>query len=218
MALKEQDIVFTGKDASGNTVIQMPITRAKNVEDLIELVYPVGSIYMSAAATNPATLFGGTWEALDDGRVLIGANDTYKAGTTGGEATHTLTTNEMPSHNHSGSATSATTADHIHAFGDYNNNNGTFIATSGSTTGVTLDSKASYKRNWNGSGSDTTNTSVGTGSGAYKAELFTSKTVAASSGSTNSHSHTVTVGSTGGGQAHNNMQPYLSVYMWKRTA
>ena len=73
----------------------------------IDNVYPVGSIYMSANATNPASLFGGTWAALDDGRVLIGAGAAYPAGSTGGEATHTLTTNEMPSHTHSGSTSTA---------------------------------------------------------------------------------------------------------------
>lgn len=34
MALKEQDIVFTDKDATGNTIIQLPITRKENVEGL----------------------------------------------------------------------------------------------------------------------------------------------------------------------------------------
>lgn len=46
--------------------------------------YPVGSIYMSLSPTNPETLFGGTWQALDEGRVLIGANATYPVGSKGG--------------------------------------------------------------------------------------------------------------------------------------
>ena len=54
-------------------------------------------LHIMCDVERPTTLFGGTWEALDDGRVLIGANDTYKAGTTGGEATHKITTAEMPS-------------------------------------------------------------------------------------------------------------------------
>lgn len=62
-------------------------------------VYPVGSVYMSVNNTNPSTLFGGTWVQLKD-RFLLGAGDTYTNGSTGGEANHTLTINEMPSHTH----------------------------------------------------------------------------------------------------------------------
>lgn len=73
--------------------------------------YPVGAIYMSVTEANPAALFGGTWERIG-GRFLLGADSTYAAGSTGGEASHTLTVEEMPRHNHeidnlnaSGSAT-----------------------------------------------------------------------------------------------------------------
>lgn len=49
--------------------------------------WPVGSIYLSMRATNPATLFGGTWERIAYGRMLIGADSaSYPAGSTGGEA------------------------------------------------------------------------------------------------------------------------------------
>lgn len=62
--------------------------------------YPVGSIYMSVNNTNPSVLFGGTWERLKD-TFLLASGDTYTAGNTGGEATHKLTVNEIPSHRHS---------------------------------------------------------------------------------------------------------------------
>lgn len=62
--------------------------------------HPVGSIYQSSSLVNPADLFGGgTWERIKD-RFLLAAGDSYTAGITGGEATHTLTVNEMPRHNH----------------------------------------------------------------------------------------------------------------------
>lgn len=61
--------------------------------------HPVGSIYMSTENTSPASLFGGTWEQIKD-TFLLSAGDTYSAGATGGEATHTLTVDEMPSHSH----------------------------------------------------------------------------------------------------------------------
>lgn len=66
---------------------------------LWQYVYPVGSVYISREATDPATLFGGTWERLKD-RFILAAGDTYAAGTTGGEATHKLTVDEMPAHEH----------------------------------------------------------------------------------------------------------------------
>lgn len=69
---------------------------------VIDVIYPVGSIYMSMVDTDPATLFGvGTWARISQGRMLLGADDsTYEAGATGGEATHTLSVNEMPAHSH----------------------------------------------------------------------------------------------------------------------
>ena len=115
-------------------------------------VYPVGSIYMSVNSTSPATLFGGTWEQLEN-RFLLGAGSSYTAGSTGGEETHTLTIDEMPSHNHG------------------------------------------FKR--------TTNA---ISSGSNFARMATNGT-----GDDN------LITNTGGGQAHNNMPPYLAVYIWKRT-
>ena len=124
---------------------------------IIDLIYPVGSIYMSANAVSPQLLFGGSWEQIQ-GRFLLGASGTYAAGSTGGEATHKLTTNELPSHTHGG------------------------IYNYESTINV-----------------------VGGGSDANFHAVKTS-------------SRTVNTYATGGGQAHNNMPPYLVVYMWKRTA
>lgn len=68
---------------------------------IIDIVYPVGSIYMSVNAADPSKLFSGTtWEKLE-GRFLLGSSSTYTNGATGGEATHTLTVKEMPNHKHS---------------------------------------------------------------------------------------------------------------------
>lgn len=66
---------------------------------LVDLLYPVGSIYMSVLETDPGTLFGGTWERIQD-RFLLASGDSYGLGETGGEAAHTLTEEEMPSHSH----------------------------------------------------------------------------------------------------------------------
>lgn len=81
-------------------------TIAKKVEDnkqkidaIVDKIYPVGSIYMSVNATSPSTLFGGTWAKIE-GRFLLGSSSGYSLGATGGEATHTLTVGEIPSHTH----------------------------------------------------------------------------------------------------------------------
>ena len=116
-------------------------------------IYPVGSIYMSVNGTNPSTLFGGTWELLKD-RFLLGAGGAYGVGSTGGEAQHTLTIQEMPSH--------------FHHF----------------TLGID------------------------DGSGGFRGAVGDYKNGASSS----------TTEYEGGGIPHNNMPPYLAVYMWKRTA
>lgn len=66
---------------------------------LLDWTYPVGSLYWSSKATEPAALFGGTWERIKDVFVLA-AGDTYAAGSTGGEAAHVTTVEEMPAHSH----------------------------------------------------------------------------------------------------------------------
>lgn len=66
---------------------------------LLDAVWPVGSIYLSASEISPETLFGGTWEQVKD-RFLLAAGDVYEPGETGGEAQHTLTKAEMPAHTH----------------------------------------------------------------------------------------------------------------------
>lgn len=136
---------------------------ANYVNGLIDIIYPVGSIYLSVSNTNPSTLFGGTWEQIQD-RFLLSAGSTYTAGDTGGEATHTLTDLEMPSHNHR--------LINGYSGGTWSGGNYGQVA----NTGTTGEKHVFYDND-------------------------TSRTTSA-----------------GGGQAHNNMPPYLVVYMWKRTA
>lgn len=120
----------------------------------LQSVYPVGAIYISTADTNPSTLFGfGTWERIKD-VFLLAAGDTYPAASSGGEATVTLTVNEMPKHTHGLKMSKGA--------GNY------------------------YSPPWGDGIEEATPTRV--------------------------------VQSAGGGQAHNNMPPYLAVYMWHRIA
>ena len=77
------------------TRVQDQSSSAPNIKDIINIVYPVGSIYMSVNDTDPSLLFPGTWERIKD-RFLLASGDTYSAGSTGGEATHVLTVSELP--------------------------------------------------------------------------------------------------------------------------
>ena len=85
-----------------------------NGAPLLNLVYPVGSIYLSSKNTNPGTLFGGTWTQIKD-RFILTAGDYYSNGATGGAATVTLTVSNMPSHKHSFTP-SGTVGSHKHSF------------------------------------------------------------------------------------------------------
>lgn len=140
----------------------------KKIEESKLEQYPVGSIYTSVDSTSPADLLGGTWEQIED-TFLLAAGSTYAAGTTGGEATHTLTIAEMPSHDHKP----------VCEFGTAGTNDAAF--------------------------------SPGNTSAQY---LQIAGLGAASHVSQGAYATTTT----GGGQAHNNMPPYLTVYVWKRTA
>lgn len=82
------------------TASKIKVKDGSAFQSLLDICYPVGSIYQSTKSTNPGTFLGGTWTQLKD-RFLLGAGS-KAAGATGGEENHTLTVAEMPSHNHSG--------------------------------------------------------------------------------------------------------------------
>lgn len=91
--------VGTTVTVSGNPVSSWNSDLKVNLSDLFNLIYPVGSYYISDSSENPSAKFGGTWQQIKD-RFILAAGDDYTAGNTGGEAAHTLTVNEMPTHNH----------------------------------------------------------------------------------------------------------------------
>lgn len=81
-------------------MLVQPLTM--NIYDIMNYIYPVNSIYMTVENMTEEQMnskFGGTWEKIKD-RFLLASGDTYTNGTTGGEATHTLTLEEIPSHHH----------------------------------------------------------------------------------------------------------------------
>ena len=66
-----------------------------NKQEVFLAVHPVGSIFLSIDGTEPAGLYGGTWEQIKD-VFLLGASDTYPAGSTGGSATKTIAKTNLP--------------------------------------------------------------------------------------------------------------------------
>ena len=75
----------------------------------IDLIYPIGAVYISTNTINPSTLFGVEWRQIKD-RFLLACGDIYDLGKQDGEATHILTVDEMPNHNHDAVSTSGTSA------------------------------------------------------------------------------------------------------------
>ena len=112
-----------------------------NGKPLLNLVYPVGSIYWSSNNTNPGTLFGGTWTQIKD-KFILAAGDSYTNGATGGATSVTLTVSNMPSHTHNFtpignvSSHSHTTSSHTHSFTPSGSVSSTFAGTAGTTGGT----------------------------------------------------------------------------------
>jgi microcystin-dependent protein len=196
------DLVAVVDDPAGT-----PTTRKATAAALMALAWPVGSIFLSAVATNPSVLLGfGTWAAVGAGRVLVGidaAQTEFDALLkTGGEKTHALVTGEVPAHNHP-----VTDPGHTHLQNAHNHlqdphahvqsvNSGT----TGALSGYTPDTS--------------TSTSATSGYSTANATATNQPATAVNQGATTG----VTVGNAGGGAAHNNLQPFLVVSMWQRTA
>ena len=160
--------------------------------DTLKKVYPVGSIYMSTVSTNPATLFGfGTWEAMPAGRVLLAQGKSSWGTTYNAGST-------------GGEATHQLTVGELPSHGHSASTNTANLTGNANSIGINYDevsvSGIISKNRGNDYG--------GTNNDHNKTGFLINA----------SHSHTVTINNTGSNQAHNNLQPYISVYMWKRSA
>lgn len=87
-------------DSSGNlNVYSITTEKPIVIENITNMLYPVGSIYMNVNPINPNVLLGGTWEQIKD-TFLLACGNTFSNGTTGGEISHVLSLYEMPAHEH----------------------------------------------------------------------------------------------------------------------
>ena len=136
----------------------IPISAGLTQTQVVNLVYPVGAIYMSVVSTSPASLFGGTWAVWGTGRVPVGINGSDSAFNTvektGGAPTHTLAIGEIPSHAH--------------------------------------------------------REIFGNGAGTYQVAQVVANLAIFGTDTLSGYA--------GGSGAHNNLQPYITCYFWKRTA
>ena len=180
-----KDLNITGKD---NIKI--------NGTEIFKLIYPVGSIYMSIKSTSPATLFGGTWEQIKDRFLYTASSDSTK---TGGASTVTLTTENMPSHNHTFSGNSMQGT--INALVRYDDSDqGNYEA-----SGVFSNTNKSGGHTWDGHN----------GGGAKMTVKFSatpSGTISHTGGEYDNKTKRTTT------KSFSIMPPYYKVYCWRRTA
>lgn len=160
-------------------------------QEIIDLIYPVGSIYMSVNAVNPANLFGGSWEQIKD-TFLLSAGDNYNNGDVGGSADAIV-----PYHTHT-VASSGYIANGVPSAGAHRHSDYHQTANRGSGNVATRVGPYGYT---------TSGASAVTGgeSGAHTHNLP-------------NHTHTINHAGTDGNTNGANMPPYLVVNVWKRTA
>lgn len=167
--------------------------RKEQLSAIVLSFYPIGCVYISTVSTSPDTLFGGTWSAFAAGKTPVsldsGQTEFDAVEETGGAKTVTLSTAELASHVHSCNPPSTNT------LGQSAGHTHSFTYRSGTVS--------------TGSGS------VGNWKQGPNAQTSGNASV--------DHTHdfdiaAVDSGNTGGGGSHNNLQPYIVTYMWKRTA
>ena len=187
------------QDAIDGTCTKFDNNLTNLKKEIIKEMYPVGSIYISTSLDTKEKVgeaLGGTWESYGAGRTIVGigtGNDgttskTFNADETGGEYSHTLTIDEMPSHTHIQNA-------HTHTVGMY------LSGYSGWPDAILPASYYAFPYN------------LAEYSGAQSLHgKYSMPAIGDTSAST------ATNQTTGGSKEHNNLQPYITVYMYKRVS
>lgn len=210
----------------------------KNRVSILNAVYPVGSIYITTMNVNPKLYLLGEWQLIKD-RFLLGAGGLYNVNDTGGTENVALTTDNLPSHNHSASSSSGynnvghnhsgttgtESAGHSHSTTVSTVTNGRldrlvvkdivtdYVRLRDSDTGLQYLVAASVKPVGEIPLVSNHSHTVNVGQ-----ELSTHTHTFITSAQSGNHTHSVstTVGNTGKGVSHSNMPPYIAVYMWER--
>lgn len=198
--------VLTLQTRDGQTLNVGSINTDAAKLEAVDAAYPVGAIFMSAIATNPNTQLGiGQWQAWGTGRVPIGVDDGQVEFNVpekvGGSKTHTLTLSEIPRHTHTG-------APHTHSITHDHENTPLQYRYSATTTTTGSDNRITDIEDLVGS------------AGLPKTASLNNIQFTGSSGAA---SFSGSSGPAGGNadsttQPHNNLPPYITCYMWKRTA
>ena len=216
-------------------------------DDIWQKVWPVGSIYTSVSPTSPATLFGGTWEEFGTGKSLVGIDtsdsDFNTVEKTGGSKTKTLAIGNLPAHTHSVNINTNGAGSHSHSVaavnaGNQSANHTHSVAAFNTEATAPTDSYVSYNNaanlaprcSYTGAAESYTILALTTtrshthkvpahNTGGQSAN-HTHTVPAHNTGTVANHTHNVNgdTGSTGSGTALNVQNPYITVYMWKRTA
>jgi hypothetical protein len=172
------------------------LATAAFVQAALQALHPVGSVYINATnSANPSTYFGfGTWEAFGAGRVPVGFDSTDplfdSAEETGGSKNTTL-----PSHTHNISVANRSLTGTFGARRTAGN-----FAWLGPTSGIVSANRES---------GEVQQRAGDNSSATAQIDVYTVNA---------SHDHTATASTTGSSGTNANLQPYITVFMWKRTA
>lgn len=174
---------------------------------ILNLGFPVGAIFLSVNPTNPSTYLGGTWVQIKD-TFLLACGDIYEAGDEGGESEVLLTGAQsgIKAHKHDFTQPSIDLGSHYHE----TSGNGEYFVTSKESSAN--NTRVDYSNSGNRMVDGSTDVSEAHFRHWKKTNTVNLGTKTATGGAVrNATAQDAT-------EAHNNMPPYLAVYVWKRTA
>lgn len=171
---------------------------------LASQLYPVGSVYMNVNNVDPSAIFGGSWERMPSGRMLVNSGDGFNLGQTGGEKEHRLTEDELASHNHGGGEMAG---GHTHTRGTMDIT-GDFVGAMQSNYDYSVHGAFYYERQ------EAVGPCANKGDPRQRVWFKASRNWTGETSQSGEHTHNFLP--SGKNQPHNNMPPYIVVNMWKR--